>query len=1349
MTDITPEEIRIIRQSLGLTQVEAGELLGGGPRAFTKYESGTIKPAAAVVSLLRVLEANPDALAALGGIRSKTINAPQAGPFEVTGEHVKVLTERDLPVLLRKLLISEAQSYSLPTDGIHVASNIHAPDGGEDGRIEWTGGPEGTPNLLSRLCQFQLKAGSITPNAAVKEVMAGNGQVKEMVSSNLENGGNYILLCAQSYTQQAIVERKQAILEALRSAGLEVLNSQVDFKDADQLASWVNSHPSVSTWVKEKTQPGALGPFRSWEHWAGRSEHDSSPHAEDDRSQRVYDQLHERVKEPRSSVRFVGLYGVGKSRLILDALAPTEKDGTAGSATSDLVLYAVESEAPPGYILETVQNLADLGTRAIVVVDDCTPESHRSLAGIVSRAGSRLSLVTIDNEIPPGGMDEATFVIGQAPPAVTEGIINQVGGLKQADRHRLAQLSEGFPGMCARVARAWAKELSIGNATDDDLVNDFVLGRNSHRPTSLLKSATLIATCQPVQVEPDPEGWVSTRGPAGPRIADLAKLGDGPSSDELYADIQELHSRGVVRLHGRLAILEPRPIALKLAERQWRDWTKEKWDQVLGGATNPVLKCHAARQLALLNTTKQAQEVVKWVCRVGGPLEGIDGVRQPGHSEALSALAEVGPEAVAELLRRFIDTVDDLHEVGGGLRRQLVATLEKIAFHPDTFEEGTLLLLGLAVAENEPWGNNATEQFKALFPMILGNTAADGKTRLLVLDSISNTDDIARRNIVVEGLIKGAETHHFSRFGNAGAHGSRPSLDSWRPSTGEEAKDYIEGCVKRLVKFAKGADEPAERALTGLGHQLRSLAYHGFVDVVEEAVQEITVLNEYWPEALESLSDVVKYDVDRISSEVIGRVKSLIAVLEPKDLDSRLRFIVTEMPWDFPCDEQLDFDTRNERQAKAVRELAEELVGRPKILARYLPVLSSLPEITGLGRTPQRRTFDFGLAVAELSDSPSDWVKPITEAFFAVQERERDTGLLVGYIVGMVKRCPEAEKYLKQFISDTPELAMAFPQICLRLGIVSSDIPLALCAFTSGRINSSHLTWWTLGGQLSQLPAEAVAPLFDAMLDSGAKSYSVALDLMVMYAHGDQDKLEDFRPQIQQAIDRLSQLVPDELSRDTIRNFSDILAWLLGKGREDEDARTAAMKLAKEIVDNEGLRDRLDSSPLVPTLLSHFPEIAWPIIGQAIISGPDQTFMLKSLLGEPLTFGDRSDPAILSLPEDVLFAWCHANPGQAPVFAGEALPFLTSLDSEDPERCLHPAMTRLIDEFGHRDDVWQAISTNINTFGWIGSTTAYFELLSTSDICSLGSPNDDGANVGQADASRPGIQHPISPRPRR
>src|SRR4051794_2267418 len=38
----TPDEVRAVRERLGLTQREAGLTIGGGPNAFQKYESGEI-----------------------------------------------------------------------------------------------------------------------------------------------------------------------------------------------------------------------------------------------------------------------------------------------------------------------------------------------------------------------------------------------------------------------------------------------------------------------------------------------------------------------------------------------------------------------------------------------------------------------------------------------------------------------------------------------------------------------------------------------------------------------------------------------------------------------------------------------------------------------------------------------------------------------------------------------------------------------------------------------------------------------------------------------------------------------------------------------------------------------------------------------------------------------------------------------------------------------------------------------------------------------------------------------------------------------------------------------------------
>ena len=59
---LLPAEIRSIRKRLKLTQVQAGNILGGGKKAFQKYESGETLPSRAISNLLRVLSKEPSLL---------------------------------------------------------------------------------------------------------------------------------------------------------------------------------------------------------------------------------------------------------------------------------------------------------------------------------------------------------------------------------------------------------------------------------------------------------------------------------------------------------------------------------------------------------------------------------------------------------------------------------------------------------------------------------------------------------------------------------------------------------------------------------------------------------------------------------------------------------------------------------------------------------------------------------------------------------------------------------------------------------------------------------------------------------------------------------------------------------------------------------------------------------------------------------------------------------------------------------------------------------------------------------------------------------------------------------------
>jgi HTH-type transcriptional regulator/antitoxin MqsA len=57
---LRPQEVKRIREKFGLTQREAGAIIGGGPNAFQKYEQGTITVSKGISNFLRVLERHPE-----------------------------------------------------------------------------------------------------------------------------------------------------------------------------------------------------------------------------------------------------------------------------------------------------------------------------------------------------------------------------------------------------------------------------------------------------------------------------------------------------------------------------------------------------------------------------------------------------------------------------------------------------------------------------------------------------------------------------------------------------------------------------------------------------------------------------------------------------------------------------------------------------------------------------------------------------------------------------------------------------------------------------------------------------------------------------------------------------------------------------------------------------------------------------------------------------------------------------------------------------------------------------------------------------------------------------------------
>ena len=1327
---LTPERIRAIRKGLGLTQVEAGKLLGGGPHAFTRYESGNLSPSAALSNLLRVLDKYPQALQVLGGGNTIHTNLWTPLPFEVEINQIALLDPLQFTNLLRQLLHAEAMVNGLPFCSIHVPSVINNPDEGEDGRISWQGGLGHTTFLPSRLCQFQLKAGKIKPARAGKDVISSEGKVKSMIRSVLSEGGHYFMLSTQPYNQKEIEDRREKIYEALTKVGISVSNDHIIFWGGDQITDWVNSHPAIALRIREEVGHIKLDEFASWSRWRGRSEH-SLPWIEDYRLKELCARLQEKVVSPGGVLRVVGLSGIGKSRLCLEALSRIGRGNNGQCRLHDLVMYTDLSETNANAIHQIVEKLAISGRRAIIVIDNCVAKYHAIFTGMVFRSGSRLSLLTIDNEI-PHRIDPDTIEIDKAPEKVTKQIIRQVAGsIQELDQIRLGTFTSGFPAIAIRISKTCIKKQDFTDPLHDDLIREFVCGSKPENSELVFKSAKLLAAFGLIRLEPmvDRYSGVEMDYSGQNHLNTIAGFSCQLTADDLHAGIQQLARRGVVKQKGGLITIEPRPIAVNLAAIQWQEWNKTKWDEILTCEIGGDLNVSAAKRLAQLNNTEIAPMVVNHVCRQDGIFD-LNKTKNHKNAEVLSALAEVSPDIVAEQIDRCLNGPDSPDLIGRDAWRYLVDASSKIAFRSDTFKIGARLLLQLEIIKQPSLIVDVSNPFEKLFTPRLGGTEADGKTRLQFIEEAAHeanlTNDNSRLKLVVDALIEGCTLGGYSRNVGPEIQGLKVASKSWAPISNQEYSQYIVGCIDWLGKLVLRNDDVGEKARAEFGLTISALVCNGFIDAVERIISQVIEERYSWSMALRQLKAVEVYDSSDIDHKTLRRVQLLVEKLKPIGLRERVRILVTDAPMSEKEFRDLSFDDWIEFRCGKVQLLAEELLKNFSKLKQILPELS---------RGSQTMAGELGESLAKKVSRPTKLMILIVQAIEITPKDDRNYELLSGFISGLHMEYPDEVEKFKIRASKSPELAPAIPMICRRTSLSSGDIDLIIDALEHDIVSPWYLYDLSFTWVLCDVSPPTVAKLLDALIDHSAPSFALAVIILGRILSDENrkngrprqrsHKLSDFRPQLLRLVQRAGRMgkresfQPPQLDGSGMMSgdmehyhLEELVLHILSKGRGDSDARKVALALARTLAD-EG-HDRgfnrwiAKRNSVLAKMLSGFPEIVWPLVGGMIVTNPRLASRMTYVLGQSYSLRDDDNPAILDLPEDTLFAWCHANPNVAPAFMAECLPVLGSKKNHSEGLRLHPVILRLLDEFGEAVNVHRALEINILRYSWVRSTADYY-----------------------------------------
>ncbi|QQO33173.1 hypothetical protein JJC00_32335 [Bradyrhizobium diazoefficiens] len=189
--------------------------------------------------------------------------------------------------------------------------------------------------------------------------------------------------------------------------------------------------------------------------------------------------MRDALRKPGRVVRLVGLSGVGKTRLV-EALF----DATSGANALDpsLAIYTDIADSPDPQPRGLASDLVASGTRAILVIDNCPPETHKQLSEVAKAPGTTISVITVEYDIredQPEGTD--VFSLETSSLELIEKLVRaRFADVSQIDARTIAEFSGGNARIALALASTVKKSDTISSLNSSELFTRLFQQRHEH-----------------------------------------------------------------------------------------------------------------------------------------------------------------------------------------------------------------------------------------------------------------------------------------------------------------------------------------------------------------------------------------------------------------------------------------------------------------------------------------------------------------------------------------------------------------------------------------------------------------------------------------------------------------------------------------------------------------------------------------------------------------------------------------------------------------------------------------------------------------------------------------------------
>lgn len=915
----------------------------------------------------------------------------------ITIENIKNLDAKKLTQLLLKLLYLENNKFRFPDCNIYVPENITTADGGEDGRI-LTSDFKGSKWVVDKFCLFQSKATSMSRAECKNEVLnTANSALKRQVKEVFDGDGTYILFTIDDYVQQNLDDRIEGFRDAIKLVENEeyASNAKIKIYDANLIKDWVNEYISAISFVQLCCGIQRPLGLQIWEEFESY-QNNTFTFKTNPEINSIISKIRNDVYN-KKSIRIEGVSGIGKSRLICEALSPgvTQDDGSFDvirQSISSSVIYFDIGNNNSQSILDFIKNF---GTSfpAILVLDNCEPSYHKQFLAETQRRGSLISIITIDYEkwVDSEFNDcELIELKSESFKSVVEEILIEgySNKLNSSEINYLIEFSEGNPRMAIKFVESALRELNLGNSFDDDLVKKLIFGRSNHNENEFNVLRLFSAfkyfeypkdeyhNVNPIHYETLKEHFYY--------FSEVLKIEQQSLRDII---LKYLH-KGVLESRGNKIVIRPNPLSLKLSLLYWNALDPSKYVEFINdlptSLRNPLVE-----QLQQLGGIDKAKELVEAIWGVNGNFSKAEILNSNMGSRLFRSIVSVNPEATIKvLIENYLDKPKEylLSIVEG--RQNIVWALEKLCFREKTFIDSAKVLMCLAVAEIETYySNNATDYFTQLFRIYLAGTEVGFDPRIEVLKWAVEKKDTDFNTLVIKASERAfTPTYNLHKMMGAEKQGGLLPLEDYSPNSNEEINKYREKIIELLSTFLEHENPhqlSAQRVIYNNINDLFEFRYdiNKLKDIIDLIILHVVDKNDL----IKSLYNQASFI--RINQSEREFLIGYIEVLKTNSIEERILYNVSEPK--IIIKTVKDENGYIDRGKILAEKFAEDVISENIDIRPYFKNLLS---------GNQYNSFDFGKKLSELMTFDQDFNDELLKEVLKIENESYNISFFFGYI---------------------------------------------------------------------------------------------------------------------------------------------------------------------------------------------------------------------------------------------------------------------------------------------------------------------------------------------------------------